>query len=168
MSYPRQLLLYDQRSQPSSWNERMIPGEYAVHYSSFESSPAGGPYCTVFGSLGEAEAFARQQVAERPDLRCMIYDHQGLIGPPLKEIRGAKYKGSGDISPRFRRWVGSVFFFVGLGLILLDWSNDFRLSWPALIGVRMLIPGVILLVTEASILLYARIESRRGARSRTI
>jgi hypothetical protein len=167
MSYPRQLLLYDQ-TQQSSWNERMIPGEYAVHYSSFESAPADGPYCMVFGSLGEAEAFARQQVAERPDLRCLIYDHQGLIGPPLKEIRGAKYKGNGDISPRFRRWVGSVLFFGGLGLVLLDWSNDFRLSWPAMIGVRMLIPGVILLVTEAAILVYARIESRRGARTRAI
>ena len=146
----------------------MIPGEYAVHYSSFESAPAHGPFCTIFGSLREAEIFARQQVAERPDLRCTIYDHQGLIGPPLKEIRGAEYKGGGDISPRFRRWVGSVLFFGGLGLILLDWSNDFRLSWPALIGVRMLIPGVILLVTEAAILLYARIESRRGARTRMI
>ena len=146
----------------------MVPGEYAVHYSSFASGAAGRPYCTVFGSLDEAEAYARQQVVERPDLRCMIYDHQGLVGAPVREIRGGKYKGSGDISPRFRRWVGSGLFFGGLGLILLDWSKDFGLTWPALVGMRMLIPGVILLVTEAAILLHTRLKSRRVAGAGTL
>jgi hypothetical protein len=117
----------------------------------------------VFGSLNEAEAYAREKIAERPDLRCTIYDHQGMIGAPLREIRGGEYKGSGDISPRFRRWVGSGLFFGGLGLILLDWSKDFGLTWPALVGVRMLIPGVILLVTEAALLLHARLKNRHAA-----
>jgi hypothetical protein len=98
----------------------------------------------------------------------MIYDHQGMVGAPLREIRGDRYKGNGDISPRFRRWVGSGLFFGGLGLILLDWSKDFGLMWPALVGMRMLIPGVILLVTEAAILLHARLKSRHAARTGTI
>jgi hypothetical protein len=38
----------------------------------------------------------------------------------------------------------------------VDWSSDFKLTWPATIGVRMLIPGLILLVTEVALVLHAR------------
>jgi hypothetical protein len=34
MNSPRTLPLFDSGAQPASWNERMSPGEYAVHYSS--------------------------------------------------------------------------------------------------------------------------------------
>jgi hypothetical protein len=167
MSYPRQLLLFDGGSQQASWNERMTPGEYAVHYSSFESSSNVTPYCMVFGDLKEAEEYARQQVLERPALRCTIYDHQGLIGAPLRDIRGSEFKGDSDISPRFRRWGGSVLFFGGLVLVIVDWSVDFRLTWPATIGSRMLIPGLILLLTEAVVVLNARLARRRAASGET-
>ena len=109
-----------------------------------------------------AVEYARQEVAARPDLRCRLYDHQGLIGPPIQEIRGAQFKADSEISPRFGRWVGSILFFPGVILIIVDWSQDFRLSWPALIGTRMLIPGTILLVTEAVILLQARVHRRHA------
>jgi hypothetical protein len=33
---------------------------------------------------------------------------------------------------------------------------DFRLTWPATIGARMLIPGLILLVTEVILVLHAK------------
>jgi hypothetical protein len=130
----------------------MAPGEYAVHYSE-ESGP---PSCTVFGSLVEAEAYAMEQVAQRPTLRCRIYDHQGFIGKPIQELRGNTYKGDSDMSPRFRRWAGSTLLFGGLILIILDWSHDFSLSWPAMIGIRMFFPGLFLLATEAFIVLYAK------------
>lgn len=156
MSTPRTLPLFDETAQPSSWNERMSVGEYAVHYSNFVGAGTTVPTCTVFGSLAEAEAHARQEVAQRPDLRCRIYDHQGFVGKPIREVTGARYKGDSDISPRFRRWVGSVLFFGGIILILVDWSHDFSLSWPAMVGVRMVFPGLILLITEVLIVFYAK------------
>ena len=162
MPSTRQLPLFDATTRPSSWNERMSPGEYAVHYSAFPEGSAT-QYCTVFCNLPDAETYAAQQVAENPTLRCTIYDHQGLIGPPLRDLRGPKYKGDGDLSPRLRRWLGSVLFFGGLALFLYDWNNDFRLLWPSTVGVRMIIPGLILLVTEAIILFYARRERQRIA-----
>ena len=58
------------------------------------------------------------------------------------------YKGESDLSPRFRRWVGSILFFGGLILTVIDWRADFRFVWPAMLGTRMLIPGFLLLITE--------------------
>jgi hypothetical protein len=167
MSYPCQLLLFDGGSQQASWNERMTPGEYAVHYSSFEGPSNVAPYCTVFGDLKEAEEYAREQVARRPEIRCAIYDHQGMIGAPLRDIRGSEFKGDSDLSPRFRRWGGLVLFFGGLVLVIIDWRVDFRLTWPATVGSRMLIPGLILLLTDVVFVVNARLARRRAARGET-
>ena len=162
MGAPRQVPLFDAQAAQGakgSWNEHMLPGEYAVHYSSFENATVA-PFCAVLESLAAAEAYARAQVRQRPTLRCTVYDHQGLIGPPLRVIEGSSYKAKSDISPRFRRWVGSILFFGGLLLTALDWSTDFRLSWPAMLGTRMVIPGLLLLFIEAMVLLHARLERR--------
>jgi hypothetical protein len=156
MSSPRLLPLFDERAQPQSWNERMTAGEYAVHYSRFEGVPGTPPSCTVFSSLAEAEAYAKEYVAQRPTLRCRIYDHQGLTGRPIREFRGNSYKGESELSPRFRRWAGSGLFFGGVILVIVDWIQDFKLSWPAMIGTRVLFPGLILLVTEAVIVLHTK------------
>jgi hypothetical protein len=153
----RTLPLFDSGAQPAYWNERMSVGEYAVHYSSFDRSAQGtGPSCTILGSLADAEEYAKTQVALKPKLRCRIYDHRGFVGPALLEVRGQQYKGENEISPHFRRWFGSALFFGGLVLVFVDWSADFKLTWPATIGVRLLIPGLILLVTELGLVLHAR------------
>jgi hypothetical protein len=164
MSPSRTLPLFDPAHQPASWNERMAPGEYAIHYSSSEQD-GPGPICTVVSSLPEAEAHADTHIQLHPNQRCRIYDHTGFIGAPIRELKGAQYQGDRDLSPRFRRWTGSILFFGGLALTAFDWSTDFRLSWPGLIGSRLIIPGLILLVTEAVIVLLAR-RSHKGAHAR--
>jgi hypothetical protein len=167
MAQSRTLLLFDPNAQPQCWNERMTPSEYAVLYSGTQPVPSdhrsgtpGGPSCTVFSTLAEAEEHATQQVALIPALRCRIYDHQGLAVQPIREIRGSQYKGESEISARFRRWAGSILFFGGLALIVLDWSTDFKLSWPATIGMRMFPVGLVLLVTEIVIVITARRSHR--------
>jgi hypothetical protein len=131
----------------------MAPGEYAVHYSSF--APDSIPSCAVFSNLSDAEIYAQQQIQLQPDLRCRIYDHHGFIGKPIREFKGSQYKGDRDLSPRFRRWLGSLLFFGGIVLTLIDWHAGFRLLWPAMLGTRMLIPGLLLLMTELIIAIYA-------------
>lgn len=163
MGYPRELPLLDSGPKQLTWNERMGRDEYAVHYSSFQE-PGAQPYCTVFGNLQDAVNYAESQVEERPALRCTIYDSHGLAGAPVREIKGKTYKGPSDISPRFRRWAGSILFFGGVGLTALDWSQDFRMSWPAMIGTRMLIPGLTLLVIEALIALHTWHSRRKATR----
>jgi hypothetical protein len=158
----RQLLLYDASQSQGSWSEQTLPGEYAVHYSIFSTSDKR-PYCSVFSSLAAAEEHARRQVLEVPSLRCTIYDHQGFIGAPLITITGSQYKDANELSPRFRRWAGSLLFLGGLALIVVDWRADFRLSWPAMIGSRLIIPGLILLCIEAALILHARLDRKKLA-----
>jgi hypothetical protein len=170
MAPSRTLLLFDPNAQPQCWNERMTSSDYAVLYSGIQpassvhrdGTPVGGPTCTVFSTLAEAEEHATQQVALIPTLRCRIYDHHGLAVQPIREIRGTQYKGESEISARFRRWAGSILFFGGLALVVLDWSTDFNLSWPATIGVRMFPVGLVLLVTELVIVITTRRAHRNG------
>ncbi len=139
----------------------MVPGEYAVHYSSFPAAGHSQPYCTVFGDLESAVTFAEQKVKKWPALRCTIYNHEGLVGAPLRDIRGSDFKEKDALSPRFRRWVGSILFFGGSILTIIDWRSDFELSWPAMIGTRVIAPGFVLLFIEAIVVLGARRERKR-------
>ncbi len=61
-----------------------------------------------------------------------------------------------EISPRFRRWGGSVLSIGGLLLAAIDWYYDFDFSWPSIIGMRIVIPGLLLLFTEAIFILCTR------------
>jgi hypothetical protein len=170
MAQSRTLLLFDPNAQPQSWNERMTSTEYAVLYSGIQpvpsdhrdDTPKSGPVCTVFSTLAEAEEHAAQQVALIPTLRCRIYDHQGLAVQPIREIRGTQHKGDSEISARFRRIAGAILFFGGLALLILDWSSNFNLTWPATIGIRLIPAGLVLLVTELVIIITKRRAHRDG------
>lgn len=162
MSDPRQLPLFDPGSQPPTWNERLAQGEYAVHFSDFEDSAKGeAPFCLAFESLPAAEQYAVAEVARRPGLRCRIYDQNGFTGAPIREFKGDKYRDNTDLSPRFRRWGGSILFFGGLVLSIVDWSFGFRFLWPSMLGTRMILPGAMLLITEGLVMLYARRSKSR-------
>jgi hypothetical protein len=155
MTSPRWIPIYDPRAKPPSWNERMATGEYAVHFSS-SAGDIDSTACAVLPSLAEAEAFSREQVLLHPTLLCRIFDHHGFIGAPAAEVAGKEYKGHNEITQRFRRWVGSVLFFGGSILFVTDWVADFRFDWPSVLGSRLMIPGLILLVTEALVMLHNR------------
>jgi hypothetical protein len=59
-----------------------------------------------------------------------------------------------------------VLFVGGAALIILDWSQNFDLSWPAMVGIRMMPVGLILLVTEGVIVFDARRRKRRATETR--
>jgi hypothetical protein len=159
MASPRTVALYDPASGVS-WNENMSPGDFAIHYSSFLGGISAGQ-CTIVCGLREAEGFADDAVKQDPKLRCRIYGAEGFVGAPVREIRGAEYKGEGEISAKMRRWGGGGLLGVGLVLMAVDWASGFRLSWPALVGSRFLIPGAVLLITEALVMLNAKQKARQ-------
>ena len=140
----------------------MTPDEYAVHYSSFRDKSRAG-YCTILNGLAEAEAYAEKAVRDDPTLRCRIYGAEGFVGAPVREKRGTLYKGEGEITAKFRRWCGGGLLGGGLLLIAVDWGSGFTLSWPALLGSRLVIPGVVLLATEALVLLHAKQKVTQAA-----
>lgn len=119
----------------------MSADEFAVHYSHRHT-------CDIFSSLAEAEAFAAEQIAREPNLRCRIYDHHGLGKAPLKELRGGDFRGDKDFSPKVRLALGLGLFGTGSILFAFDWVNDFRYTWPGVLGSRLVVPGLIVLVTD--------------------
>jgi hypothetical protein len=162
MTNGTKISLFDPAAEPQCWSDRMSVGEYAVHYS-FESYDSGtGPTCTVFESLGDAESHARSEISLHPAMRCRIFTHEGLGLPPVCSLCGADYRDKDGLSAKFRRWTGGLLFFGGLSLLALDWTYDFRLSWPGTIGARALPVGLILLLTEFVIVWEAR--RRSGSR----
>ncbi len=145
-----------------SWHEEMHPGQFAVHLSQETGTV---PTCALCDTWEEAEQYACEEVEQRPTVRCRLYDDRGFVGAPLLEVTGRAFKGERDLSPRVRRWIGVGMLAVGLILCAIDWSTDFRLSWPGLVGSRLLIPGLVLLVTEGLVLLHAHqkaLEKQRG------
>ena len=182
---PRTLPLFDPHSQPQSWNERMADGEFAVLYTgnaippppspndigvpgeprSLGRNDIGAPYCVVFLSLAAAEDFAAQQVARSSSLRCRIYDHHGLANPPLRELTGAHFKHESDLSPRLRRWIGSILLFGGMLLFAVDWMANFRYGWPSMVGSRVAPTGLVLLFIDVGILLNRAQRRRREQKS---
>ena len=136
----------------------MEPGEYAVHFAGPHPGAAGT--CAVFSSLPEADGFAAEQVRLHPDIQCRIYDHHGMVGAPIREITGAAYKGNTDMTPRVRRWLGLGLLLGGIGLILLDWVNGFRLVWAYTIGLPLLLPGAVLVVMEVLVIATAKRRAR--------
>jgi hypothetical protein len=163
MGDPRTLPLLDLNAQPQSWNERMSLSEFAVlNTGAAGADGVDASVCKVFGSLEEAEQFAREQVALHPQLRCRIYDHHGFGSQPVREVRGAEHKGESEISARFRRWGGMLLFFGGLLLMVVDWVAGFAYSWPAMLGARMAPVGLVLLLTELVIVIESRRKDRRN------
>lgn len=175
---PRTLPLFDPRSHPQSWNERMAVGEFAVLYSGDPIPPApspndligngtlpGAPYCVLFPSLTAAGSFAAAQVALYPRLRCRIYDHHGFANAPISELSGGHFKHESDLSPRLRRWIGCILVFGGMFLFAIDWLADFRYSWPSMVGSRMIPTGLVLLFIDVGILLNRAQRRRREQKS---
>jgi hypothetical protein len=148
----RDLPLYEEGPRPGTWNERMSPGEHAVHYSSFASDDQA-PYCTVFENLDAAFAYAQHEVQAQPELSCKIYDNRGFGFLPTCEVHGSKYIDKNAITPGFRRWAGSILFFGGLALLVVEFCSGFSLLWPGVFGGHMIFPGVMFLGTEFYLLM---------------
>lgn len=133
----------------------MSVGEFAVHFS-YRTTESSTPTCTIFSSLAEAEHFSAEEISRHPDLRCRIYDHQGFVGAPIREISGPKFKSNLGLSHRYLWSLGGTSLALGIVLFLVDWTNGFRYGWPGFIGARLLIFGTLLVVIELLLLLPKR------------
>lgn len=65
---------------------------------------SGDSVCLVFSSLNEAKQFGEQKIRERPDLRCDIYDREGLRNPPLCSLGDREW----NPAPRTLPWLAGA------------------------------------------------------------
>ena len=147
----------------------MAEGEFAVLFSGDRPGTVEGeptpevPFCVVAADMVNAERYANEAVVQHPEMIARVYDRRGMVGAPLFEAHGAKANRS-EISARFRRWAGGGLFGVGAALGLAEIISGFTINWAGMLAARLLPVGVVLLLTEAAIVVSARRERKRKSR----
>jgi hypothetical protein len=147
----------------------MSEGEFAVLFSGDrpatvegESTPEG-PFCVVAADMVAAERYANEAVVQHPEMIARVFDRRGMVGAPLFEAHGSKANRN-EISARFRRWAGGGLFITGAALGLAEIISGFSINWAGMLAARLLPVGVVLLLTEAAIVLSSRREKKRKSR----
>lgn len=134
--------------------------EFAVLFANRQPAdlnPALGAVAVLFRSREDAEAYAREEVAKEPYLRCSIFDSHGMGAPPLTVIAGAKGADTSFLSSKFRVWAGGICLAVGVALGAAEILSGMSLTWAGMLGSRIGPAGVLLLLTEVGV----RLSNRR-------
>jgi hypothetical protein len=128
-----EIRLFDPRRDPREWTDLIRPTECAVFLKdrttstplTLEAQPYPSPAevtCIVFHSLDAAQQFCEAKVQALPQLRCEIYDAQGLARRPLAVIlhpESQRKEDGGPVWSRRRKWMAGTLFLISLPLFLL-------------------------------------------------
>ena len=139
----RVLKLYDSERR-GTWLDQLAPDEYPLFLRDArtwaERDADGEPLgrngdsvCLVFRTLEEAKQFGEQKVRERPDLRCDIYDSEGLRKPPLCSFGDRDW----NPAPRTLFWLAGSCALASIPLFFWDWSRRGELVLATIIGINL-------------------------------
>jgi hypothetical protein len=134
-----EIRLFDPRRNPRDWTDLVRPTECAVFLkdrtTSVAVTPDGLPYatpteiaCMVFNSLDAAQRFCEAKVKALPQLRCEIYDAQGLAHPPLLVMVHPDHERHEDSGSRWRRRRKLVIIALLAAAVPLFWIDRLRSS----------------------------------------
>src|ERR1700761_4574703 len=152
---PREFKIYD-KSRTGDWMSLVGPTQCAAFFKDFHTaSPVsyrGESFrkmsdCTfvLFDSFWEAKTFCEAQVKQHPFMCAEIFDHQGRSKEPLAVIVDATVGEKGELSAtsvRKRKLWACALFCGGGSLVVWDWSKEWDLSWPAVLGFNMIFVGL--------------------------
>ena len=126
-----EIRLFDPRRTPRDWTELIRPTQYAVFLKNREDctslAPGGQLYpnpddnsCVVFNRLDAAQRFCEAKVEALPDVRCEIYDAQGLAHAPLLVIVHPNFQRKEESSSfwwRRRKLLAAIFILLSVPLL---------------------------------------------------
>jgi hypothetical protein len=165
----RVLKLYDP-GRRGTWLDQLAPGEYPLFLRDGKTwaerdadgkplGRRGDSVCLVFSSLDEAKQFGEQKVRERPDLRCDIYDREGLRNPPLCSFGDREW----NPAPRTLLWLAGGCAVASVPLFFWDWSRRGELVLASLIGINLIAAALRLLFWGLGALDDRREQRKRAA-----
>lgn len=171
--------LYDPARTPPGWMQIIQPSEFAgfvTHADSGATCDAEGEptseesaLCILFPTLGEAEAFCRERVLQRPILRFDIRDAGGLLRAPLFTIVHPSRAEQLDGSPsrlRRNRIIGTALLVTGPLLIWFDWAfYDSLMIMPTFVGINALLIAARIFIMNRGILSAERNRLDRVAQA---
>jgi hypothetical protein len=155
---PREFKIYD-KNWPGDWMSRVGPTQCVALFKDFHTaapvSYRGESFpkmtdCTfvLFDSLDEAKTFCEAQVRQHPSMCAEIFDHQGRAKDPLVVVVDSTVAEKAELSRssvRRRKVWAFVLFCIAVPLIAWDWSKDWDLIWPAVLGLNIGVFGLRLL-----------------------
>jgi hypothetical protein len=155
---PREFKIHD-KNRTGDWMSLVGPKQCAAFFKDFKTSAPvsyrGEPFATMsdctfvlFDRLDEAKRFCEAQVKEHPMICAEVFDHEGRAKEPLMVVIDESLAEKAELSQSSARrrkiWAIALFCF-GLPLIAYDWSKDWDLIWPAVLGFNMIIVALRLL-----------------------
>ena len=171
-----QLRLYDRSRTPSSWTEIVRPGQFVAFAKTLDTGAPcdadGRPFaavedisCFVFDSLGEAEAFCREQVNRAQGIRFEIFDSTGRAQAPLLVIVHPSKAAQLEGNPRGMRLRTRAAIALLIIAAVSFWYNfrhgpSFQI-FPTLLGINLVVVALRLLQLNGS---YAHAERVRKER----
>jgi hypothetical protein len=148
------------------WSSQIRPGQYAVFLRDRDTAvaltPDGqiatDPSVTVFESLPEAHAWGVEICAQRPRIRCDIYDSDGLANDPVESLYNPAIRGKyvGPEAGRKRLYVGVTAIFIGSLFIAWDVHRDLLFLWGYIIGLKLVLTGGVSVIQGVAILKDSR------------
>jgi hypothetical protein len=158
--------VYDAARKPPEWHRMLIGTEVALFTEDADAElpltgDSGEPICQIFDSMEVAANHARNLVAEKPRLRCLVFDGRGRSGDPLAVYQNSKLR-SREITGRFRRWFASTLMAASVLLIWLDWRSDFERMWPSILAWKLVTTALVFITWEASLLAQRFMAKWRG------
>lgn len=173
---PREFKIYD-KARTGDWMSIVGPTQCAAFFKDFHTaapmSYRGEPFrkmseCTflLFDRLDEAKSFCEGAVKEHPAICAEIFDHQGRAKEPMLVVVDASVAEKSELSAtsvRRRRLWACVLFCGGVSLVVWDWSKEWDLSWPAVLGFNMIFVGLRFLYWNTARAERTRERARRAA-----
>jgi len=157
--------VYEATRNPPEWHRMLTGTEVAVFTEEAHSElpvngDCGEPICEIFDNLELAANHSRNLVAQKPQLRCLVFDSRGRGNDPIAVYQSTKLR-SREITGRFRRWFASTLIAASVLLIWLDWRSDFERMWPSILAWKLVTTALVFVTWEASLLAQRFIAKRR-------
>jgi hypothetical protein len=151
-----EIRLFDPRRNPRDWTDLIRPTQCAVFLKDRTTSAPrvrdGQPFlkpaettCIVFDHFDAAQRFCEARVQALPQLRCEIYDAQGLAHPPLLVIVHPDHQrkeDSGSFSSRTRKLIAVGLFLISGPLIWIDVRRGSTLILPTFLAFNCILAGL--------------------------
>ncbi len=143
-----EIRLFDPKRDPRDWTDIVRPDQCAVFFKDRTTSASvdanGKRYsatlattCFLYSHIDNAIQFCEAKVRALPDVRCEIYDSEGLAHPPLIVIIHPDFQDQedgGSFWSRRRKLIALALFLISPPLIWLDVRRHSELILPTFLA----------------------------------